>query len=86
MLENKVTKTPRYSYKDKQWNYGQIVADALENYLNLVSIGICVVVVIYCSYHSTPLLCGFPDKNWIYGQRQKFFLSTGSGTDYYNID
>lgn len=86
LLEYKVTKTPRYSYRDKQWNYGQIEADALENYLNLSSIGICVAVLIYCPYHSRPLLCGFPDSNWIYGQRQRTSSSSGSGTDYYNID
>ncbi len=86
LLEYKVTKTPRYSYGHKQWNYGQVEADALENYLNLISMGIYVAVVIYCPYHSRPLLCGFPDNSWIYGKRQRTYSSSGSGTDYYNID
>ncbi|NLK44190.1 MAG: hypothetical protein GX300_07350 [Tissierellia bacterium] len=86
LLEYKVTKTPRYKFGNKQWNYGQIEADALENYLNLLSMGICVAVVIYCPYHSRPLLCGIPDRTWIYGGRQSTFSSSGSGTDYYNID
>lgn len=86
LLEYKVTKTPRYSYRDNQWNYGQVEADAFENYLNLISMGICVAVVIYCPYHSRPLLCGFPDNSWIYGDRQRTYSSSGSGTDYYNIN
>lgn len=82
LLEYKVTKTPRYSYRDKQWNYGQVEADALDNYLNLISAGICVAIAIYCPYHSRPLLCGFPKENWIYGKRQRTYSSSGSGTEH----
>ncbi len=86
LLEYKVTKTPRYTLNDKQWFYGQIEADALENYLNLISAGVNVAIVIYCPYSPNPLLCDIPSPNWITGTRQKTFSSTGSGTDFYNID
>lgn len=85
-LEYKVTKTPRFSFKEKQWDYGQIEADALENYFKLISIGIDVAIVIYCPYHKRPLLCGIPNNDWIIGDRQRTASSNGSGTDYYNID
>lgn len=86
LFEYKVTKTPRYTFKENQWNYGQIEADAFENYMNLLSAGINVAVVIYCPYHSRPLLCGIPSNDWIYSNRQRTINSQGSGTDYYNID
>ena len=86
LLEYKVTKTPRFTFGDQQWNYGQIEADALENYLNLMSMGVNIAIIIYCPYHSRPLLCGIPDKDWIYGIRNRTRYSSGSGTDFYNID
>lgn len=86
LVEYKVTKTPRYTFKDQQWYYGQIEADALENYINLIDAGINVAVVIYCPYSERPLLCDTPSLNWVYGERQTTNRSQGSGTDFYNID
>lgn len=86
LLEYKVTKTPRYTLNDTQWFYGQIEADALENYLNLINAGVNVAVVIYCPYSPNPLLCDIPSPNWITGTRQRTYSSSGSGTDFYNID
>lgn len=86
LLEYKVTNTPRYTFQDKQWERGQIEADALENYIDLVDSGINVAIVIYCPYHPYPLLCGIPSRQWIYGNRQRTSHSSGSGTDFYNID
>lgn len=85
-LEYKVTKTPRYTFKNSQWNYGQIEADALENYLKLAELQVNVAVVIYCPYHSRPLLCGIPSLEWIVGNRQRTPNSIGSRTDFYNIN
>lgn len=86
LLEYKVTNTPRYTFRDEQWDRGQVEADALENYIDLVESGIKVAIAIYCPYHSRPLLCGIPTKQWIFGARQRTSRSTGSGTDFYNID
>lgn len=86
LFEYKVTLTPRYGFKDNQWNFGQIEADALDNYMNLINSGINVIVVIYCPYHSTPLLFGVPKEDWVHGSRQTPKYSNGSGTDFYNID
>ncbi|WP_427340515.1 hypothetical protein [Caloranaerobacter sp. DY30410] len=86
LLEYKVTKTPRYIFGDKQWNIGQIEADALENYLNLINAGINVAVLVYCPYHPRPLLCDIPNERWITSERLTPRYSSGSGTDYYNIN
>jgi hypothetical protein len=86
LLEYKVTKTPRYSFGRSQWNYGQIEADAFDNYIKLTDIGVDVAIIIYCPYHPRPLLCGKPSRDWVYGIRQRTNNSNGSGTDFYNID
>lgn len=86
LLEYKVTNTPRYTFKNDQWNRGQIEADAFENYLNLLKIDVQAAVVIYCPYHSHPLLCGIPKEDWIVGNRQHSNQSSGSGTPFYNVD
>lgn len=86
LLEYKVTKTPRYTYKELQWDRGQIEADAFDNYINLCKANIEVAVLIYCPYHSYPVLCGIPNMNWIIGDRQRTYQSSGSGTEFYNID
>lgn len=86
LYEYKVTKTPRYSLGDEQWNFGQIEADAWENYMNLINAGIDVAVVVYCPYHSRPLLCDVVSSNWISTERTKVRSSTGSGTPYVNVN
>lgn len=86
LLEYKVTTTPRYTLRDSQWDSGQIEADAWENYMNLVGAGIRVALLIYCPYHSRPLLCEFPDDNWLTQSRSAVqSTNTGSRTDYCNI-
>ncbi len=86
LLEYKVTTTPRYTLRDLQWDTGQIEADAWDNYLNLSNSGLKVAILIYCPYHSRPLLCDFPNSNWITKYRSAVQLSqTGSKTDYCNI-
>lgn len=86
LLEYKVTRTPRYTFRDLQWDRGQIEADALDNYLNLLQAGIEVIILLYCPYHSYPILCGRPDRAWIVNDRQRTYQSMGSGTEFYNID
>ncbi len=86
LLEYKVTTTPRYTLGDKQWDSGQIEADAWENYMNLIKAGIVVALVIYCPYHSRPLLFEFPSDQWLTQARSTVSSSTtGSRTDYCNI-
>lgn len=87
LIEYKVTTTPRYTLKDKQWDIGQIEADAWDNYINLANAGVKVAILIYCPYHPRPLLCDFPNDTHIiqarqYVQRTQF----GSGTPYCNIN
>jgi hypothetical protein len=86
LYEYKVTKTPRYSLGTKQWDSGQIEADAWENYINLINAGIDVAVVIYCPYHARPLLCDVVSQNWISTERARVISSAGSGTPYVNIN
>lgn len=86
LLEYKATTTPKYTLRESQFDYGQVEADALENYLNLSKAGISVVLLIYCSYHSRPFLMEYC-TNLSIGQRQEVKRTrTGSGTDYYNLD
>lgn len=88
LLEYKVTTTPRYKLMDNQWDSGQIEADAWENYLNLNKAGLRCAVLIYVSYHERPLLCGYPDNEWITQGRTRVETqtTTGSGTDYCNVN
>lgn len=86
LLEYKVTTTPRYTLRDGQWDSGQIEADAWDNYMNLISAGVRVALVIYCPYHSRPLLCEFPSSHWLTQSRSTVASTyTGSKTDYCNI-
>ena len=87
LLEYKVTTTPRYTLGNNQWNFGQIEADAWENYINLINAKVVVALLIYCPYHPRPLLCDFPDVSWtVQDRRTVKSTATGSKTDYYNID
>lgn len=84
LLEYKTITTPRYTLKEQQWYFGQVEADAWDNYLNLIQAGINVIIFIYCSYYCYPYLLDYPFKC----DTRKKIISTrkGSGTDYYNID
>jgi len=86
LMEYKVTSTPRYSERERQWDIGQVEADAWSNYLRLISIGVNIGILIYCPYHRHPLLCDIPKIDWEI--RSGFVKSTvtGSGTPYVNID
>lgn len=87
LLEYKTMTTPRYTAGDEQWNLGQIEADAFENYLSISGLGINLVVLIYCSYHSRPLLMDFLSEEVIIRPRTNVkHTCKGSGTPYYNID
>ena len=86
LLEYKVMKTPRYSEGERQWDIGQMEADAWENYRNLQRANIEIAILIYCPYHSRPLLCGYPDDDWIIRERTQVITTRGSGTPYVNID
>lgn len=86
-LEYKTTTTPRYTSGAKQWDEGQIEADAWENYLRLANSENPVAVLIYCSYHSRPLLCDYVNPQWVTRGRTSVLQTTrGSRTDYVNID
>lgn len=88
LVEYKVTTTPKYTLRDRQWDSGQIEADAWDNYLNLNGAGILCAILMYVSYHERPLLCGYPDDGWLTAPRTKVETQTrrGSGTDYCNVD
>lgn len=88
LLEYKVTTTPKYNLEDDQWNSGQVEADAWDNYLNLNGAGVLCALLMYVSYHERPLLCGYPDNEWITQPRTRVTTQTrkGSGTDYCNVD
>lgn len=87
LVEYKATTTPRYSFGDNQWNVGQIEADPWEYYLRRIHAGERLAILNYCSYHSRPLLCGYPTPQWQVGERRRVGRTvTGSRTDYYNID
>lgn len=86
LLEYKVTRTPRYTLGNKQWDNGQIEADAWDNYMNLNNAKVDVAILIYCPYHSRPLLCDYPGEQWITNNRQRPKNSAGSGTEYVNIN
>jgi len=86
LMEYKVTTTPRYTLRDLQWDSGQIEADAWDNYMNLTSSGLRVAILVYCPYHARPLLCDFPNNDWLTQARSVVQQSqTGSRTDYCNI-
>ena len=70
-LEYKVTRTPRYSERDKQWNIWQIESNAWENYVDLRKIGIRVIVAVFCPYYSRPLLAFFPKDSFIIKSKTK---------------
>jgi hypothetical protein len=86
LFEYKVMKTPRYSERERQWNIGQMEADAWENYMNLLRADIDIAILIYCPYHPRPLLCGCPDENWLVRARTHVQATRGSGTPYVNVD
>ena len=86
-MEYKATTTPRYKREERQWNEGQIEADALDHYLTLDAQNVLIGIVIYCSYHEQPLLCDYPRAEWRKNGRQRVKKTRrGSGTDYYNLD
>jgi hypothetical protein len=88
LLEYKVVRTPRYSLMEKQWDVGQVEADAFENYINLSKAEIDVTILIYCPYHSRPVLCYKVDdkNNIVIREKTKVISTLGSGTPYINID
>lgn len=86
LLEYKVMKTPRYIEKNDQWNIGQMEADAWDNYMNLRKAGIDIAILIYCPYYPRPLLCGFPNENWLKRGRTRVKATRGSGTPYVNVN
>ena len=87
LIEYKATTTPRYSFRAAQWDRGQIEADPWEYYLRRIVEGERLAILNYCSFHSRPLLCDYPTRQWQVGQRQRVRSTvTGSRTDYYNTD
>lgn len=86
LLEYKVTKTPRYSLGKNQWYIGQIEANAWDNYMNLINVEVQIAILIYCPYHPRPILCDYPNLQWLVSGRQRTSNSRGSGTDFVNID
>ena len=87
LIEYKTTTTPRYSFRAEQWNRGQIEADPWEYYLRRIAEGERLAILNYCSFHSRPLLCDYPTRQWQVGQRQQVGSTvTGSRTDYYNTN
>ena len=87
LIEYKATTTPRYSFRNLQWDRGQIEADPWEYYLRQIQAGERLAILNYCSFHSRPLLCDYPTADWQVGGRQTVSrTATGSGTDFYNTD
>ena len=86
-LEYKVTTTPRYSEGEAQWDVGQFEADPWEHYIELAERGNRVAILNYCSFHSRPILCDYPNEDWVTRSRTGVIQTTkGSGTDYVNVD
>lgn len=86
LVDYKVMTTPRYKLGNNQWDQGQVEADAWDNYMSLWSVGVKVALLIYCAYHSRPILCDWPQKDVITLERTKVQVTgKGSGTDYCNI-
>ena len=86
-LEYKATTTPRYTFREQQWNRGQIEADPWENYLRRVKDGQRLAILNYCSYHPRPLLCDFVKPEWqVTHRREVGYTEDGSWTDFYNTD
>ena len=70
-IEYKSTTTPSYRFDKAQWQIGQIEADPWENYLSRIRDGERIAILNYCPYHPRPLLCDYPTRRWIYGERQE---------------
>jgi len=85
-IEYKVTKTPRYSEKDRQWDIGQIEALAWKNYSDLAKIEVKVIVCVFCPYHERPLLASFPHERLVLRGMTQVKSSQGSGTPYVNVN
>lgn len=85
LLEYKATTTPRYTFRDSQWDRGQIEADPWESYLRRVRDGQRLAILNYCSFHPRPLLCDYVTDRWqVAGRQQVGRTTTGSRTDFYN--
>lgn len=86
-LEYKSMTTPRYTLRDRQWDEGQVEADAWENYVRLTEEGSRVALLVCCPYHPRVLLCEYVSKELLTRQRSEVRSTTvGSRTDYVNID
>jgi len=87
LIEYKVTTTPRYTFRDEQWNFGQIEADSWENLQRLRASGLEVALVVFCPYHPRPLLAEFAESSLAVNERRAVQSTiTGSRTDYINLD
>ena len=87
LVDYKVMTTPRYTLGDDQWNQGQVEADAWDNYMSLWSVDVKVALLIYCAYHSRPILCDWPREDVITRPRTKVQVTgKGSSTDYCDIE
>ena len=85
LVEYKATTTPKYIFRNNQWNCGQIEADPWEYYLRRIQAGERLAILNYCSFHSRPLLCDYPTARWQIDGRQRVRQTVrGSRTDYYN--
>lgn len=89
-LDYKAMKRPRYREGDNQWNVGQVEADAWYGYLEwhrgASAVGGGVALLVYCSFHSRPLVCEWVNEGLLYGSRRPVTRRTdGSGTDYVNL-
>ena len=85
LVEYKATTTPRYTFREAQWDRGQIEADPWESYLRRVRDGQRLAILNYCSFHPRPLLCDYPTARWQDGGRRRVGqTTTGSRTDFYN--
>jgi hypothetical protein len=52
----------------------------------VISVGVDVAMLIYCPYHSRPLLCDFPNNKWVNRRDRPSFTVTGSGIQFVNFD
>ena len=87
LIEYKATTTPRYTFRNWQWDRGQIEAGPWKSYLQRIKDGQRLAILNYCSFHPRPLLCDYPTTQWQVGDRLRVGrTSTGSRTDYYNTN
>jgi hypothetical protein len=82
LIDYKVVSTPRYSLGAEQWDIGQVKASSWDYYKMLSELlGLQIVLLTYCPYHSRPLLCEYVLDELLVDDKAK---ACSSNAAYYN--